>query len=323
MAQNWFATIALLSWPMVALWLYRSRPIGLATIWTILGALLLLPVGAVIKFEGIPQFDKISIPNLAALIGCILVTRRPFRFWSGFGLTEVLLVMYLIGPFVTAELNTDVIYIGKTVLPAESHYDALSDVVRQLLFLLPFFMGRQLLRSSADNVEILRVLVIAGLLYSFLILFELRMGPQLGYLIYGYQAQQHFPIFSRRRISAGRLHGTPPTAIVLYDDDHHRSGCILANANSRNAISSNYHHCLPVWHFVVLQERGSYCLRCHLAAFGPMDKTQVSASRRTGPDCYMFTLSSPPDYQYFSDQLFERSGGADQPRTCNISKAAL
>ena len=188
MAQNWFATVALLSWPMVALWLYKSRPVGLATIWTILGAQLLLPVGALIKFEGIPQFDKISIPNIAALIGCILVTRRPLRFWSGFGLPEVFLVMYLVGPFVTAELNTDVINIGKLVLPAESQYDALSDVVRQFLFLLPFFMGRQLLKSSADHVEILRALVIAGLLYSLLILFELRMGPQLSYLIYGYQA---------------------------------------------------------------------------------------------------------------------------------------
>ena len=173
---------------MVALWLYKSRPVGLATIWTILGAYLLLPVGALIKFEGIPQFDKISIPNLAALIGCILVTRRSLRFWSGFGLPEVLLVMFFVGPFVTAELNTDVIYIGKLVLPAESHYDALSDVVREFLFLLPFFIGRQLLKSSDDHLEILRVLVIAGLLYSLLILFELRMGPQLSYLIYGYQA---------------------------------------------------------------------------------------------------------------------------------------
>jgi hypothetical protein len=44
----------------------------------------------------------------------------------------------------------------------ESHYDALSAVVSQLLFLLPFFFGRQLLRSSADNERILHVLVIVS-----------------------------------------------------------------------------------------------------------------------------------------------------------------
>ena len=60
-AQNWFATLALLAWPFVALWLYQTRPVNQATLWTILGGYLLLPVGASIKIaEGIPQLDKIS-----------------------------------------------------------------------------------------------------------------------------------------------------------------------------------------------------------------------------------------------------------------------
>jgi hypothetical protein len=95
--------------------------------------------------------------------------------------------MFLTAPFITAELNTDVIYIANRTLTAESHYDALSAIVGQLVVLLPFFMGRQLLRNSADNVEIMRILVIGGLLYSLPILFELRMGPQLSYLIYSWQ----------------------------------------------------------------------------------------------------------------------------------------
>src|ERR1035441_5671909 len=122
MTPNWLSTVVLLSWPLVTLWLYLTRPIGQATLLTILGALLLLPSGASIKFEGIPQFDKISIPNVAAFIGCIMITGRPLRLWRGFGLIEVLLVMYLVGPFVTAELNTDVIPIANITLNAESHY---------------------------------------------------------------------------------------------------------------------------------------------------------------------------------------------------------
>jgi hypothetical protein len=82
-AQNWFATLALLAWPFVALWLYQTRPVNQATLWTILGAYLLLPVGASIKLaEGIPQLDKTSIPNLAAFVGCLLIKR--LRFWNGF-----------------------------------------------------------------------------------------------------------------------------------------------------------------------------------------------------------------------------------------------
>ena len=87
-AQNWFATLALLAWPFVALYLYNTRPVNQATLWTILGGYLLLPVGASVKLaEGIPQLDKISIPSLAALAGCFFFIRRPLRFskriWSG------------------------------------------------------------------------------------------------------------------------------------------------------------------------------------------------------------------------------------------------
>jgi hypothetical protein len=47
-------------------------------------------------------------------------------------------------------------------------------------------LGRQFLRSSEDNVDVLRVLVIAGLAYSLPMLFEVRMSPQLHTWIYGY-----------------------------------------------------------------------------------------------------------------------------------------
>jgi hypothetical protein len=190
-AQNWLATLALLAWPVVALWLYKTRPVNEATIWTILGGYLLLPVGAGIKIaEGIPQLDKISIPALAALAGCFIFARRHLRFWNGFGLTEVLLLIFLIGPFVTSELNTDPVLSGPVLLPGVGSYDGLSAIVSQLLFVLPFFLGRQLLKSTADLEEILRTLVVAGLLYSLPILFEIRMSPQLHLWFYGYSPSQ-------------------------------------------------------------------------------------------------------------------------------------
>ena len=117
LAQNWFATLALLAWPFIALWLYRTRPVSQATLWTILGGYLLLPVGASVKLaEGIPQLDKISVPALAALVGCFFFARRPLRFCNGFGLAEVLLLTYLISPFVTSELNNDPVLSGAVVI---------------------------------------------------------------------------------------------------------------------------------------------------------------------------------------------------------------
>ena len=183
---NWFAPFAIVAWPMVAFILYRIRPLNQATLWTILGGQLLLPAHYSIKFAGVPPFDKVTIPNLAALIGCMLVLRSPPRLWYRFGLPEVLLLMLMIGPFITAELNTDPIVYRAIVLPPETHYDALSHVVGQLIFLIPFFLGRQLLRNSEDQEQVLRVLVAAGLIYSLPILFEIRMSPQLHSWVYGY-----------------------------------------------------------------------------------------------------------------------------------------
>jgi hypothetical protein len=187
MTQTWFATLALLSWPALALWLYRTQRASIATLWTILGAQLWLPVGAVVKIGPmIPALDKTSIPNLSALVGCALVGRQARFLSARFGLAEILLLMSAIGPFITSELNGDDIIVGHTFLPSVGHYEALSAAVNQLLFLLPFLLGRQILRTETENADILRVLVIAGLIYSLPILFEIRMSPQLHLWLYGY-----------------------------------------------------------------------------------------------------------------------------------------
>lgn len=185
--QTWIATIVLLAWPVVVLWLYHSLPATKATVWSILASYMVLPVGASIKLaEGIPQLDKVSIPALSALAGCVIFAKRPMRFWNGFGLPEILLLMFLIGPFITSTMNTDAVTSGSVVLPGLSAYDGLSASVSQFLFILPFFLGRRLLGTAPDVEEILRALVIGGLLYSLLMLFEIRMSPQLHYWLYGY-----------------------------------------------------------------------------------------------------------------------------------------
>jgi hypothetical protein len=183
---NLFAYIVLLSWPAVAMYLYLTRSIAQATIWTILGAYLLLPVGTEIKFAMIPPIDKATVATLSALIGCLMVSRRPLRFWRGYGLVKILLLVFLFSPFITASFNTDQLVFGNEVLPAESLYDAGSISIGQCILVIPFILGRNILRSSTDTREILRALVLAGLLYSLPILFEVRMSPQLNIWIYGY-----------------------------------------------------------------------------------------------------------------------------------------
>lgn len=183
---NWVAYFGLLIWPLVAFYLYSTLPIPKATLWTILGAFLLLPVDAEIKFAGIPAFDKGSIPNLAAIICCTFIAGRLPRVLNGFGVAESLLVIFLVGPFVTSSLNSDPIQIGQTVLPGVGSYDALSTAVSHFIFITPFFLGREFLRRAENTAEIMKSLAVAGLAYSLPMLFEIRMSPQLSTWIYGY-----------------------------------------------------------------------------------------------------------------------------------------
>lgn len=186
MNLNVTTTTALLAWPIVAIWLYKTLPVGRATLWTILGGYMLLPVRAEIKFAMIPQFDKDSIPTLVALAACIVVLRKPIRLWTRFGLAEVFILTLLLSPFITSQLNGDDVVSGGRMLPGVDTYDAGSAVIAQMIVLIPFLIGRQILRSEADTEDILRVLVLAGLAYSILMLFEVRMSPQLHTWVYGY-----------------------------------------------------------------------------------------------------------------------------------------
>jgi len=185
MTGNWFAIFALLFWPVVAGALYQLKPAPLATVWTVLGAYLLLPTDFAIKFEMIPAFDKNSIPGICALIGCMLSKVHDARPVNRSRSADVLIVVYVISPVVSSILNNDPIVLRDLVLPGVNIYDGISATLSQFLFFLPFLLARKFLREPSDFITVLRALVVAGLFYSLPALFEIRMSPQLSGWIYG------------------------------------------------------------------------------------------------------------------------------------------
>lgn len=145
-----------------------------------------LPVGTKVDLPMIPPLGKESIPALAAFLGCRFIAGRRIPFWGQRGWISWLLLLFILGPFVTAELNGDAIFIGGHRLPPMEHYDAVSAVINQLIIITPFFLGRQLFRTVEDHALLFRILILAGLFYSLLMLFEVRMSPQLHRWLYGY-----------------------------------------------------------------------------------------------------------------------------------------
>lgn len=184
---NLVAGLVILAWPLVALYLFASKPVSKAVLWTILGALLLLPNGVAIKLDMIPALDKNSVPNVCVFVGCWALAshRDSFR---GFRLTELLAAVLIFSPFLTSIYNSDTVVIGPTVLPGVGVYDAISAILAQVLFFLSFFVGRRFLSDAKDTENCLRALVIVSLIYSLPMLFEVRMSPQLAEWIYGFRA---------------------------------------------------------------------------------------------------------------------------------------
>ena len=183
---NTFAILVLWLWPLAAIAFFSSKPVVPATLWTILAADLFLPFGTSFKFTMIPELDKFSIPTFCALVGCMVVTKRRLQLSNNFGFTEVLSFTFLGSPLITSLLNGDTLFYGSTVLPGVGIYDGLSAVLAQFVTLIPFLIGRQFVRNPRDLQLILETLVLAGLIYSIPLLFEIRFSPQLHYWVYGY-----------------------------------------------------------------------------------------------------------------------------------------
>ena len=90
--------------------------------------------------------------------------------------------MFLIGAFLTVVTNQDPIWLAGRVLPGLSLYDALSDTVKAVINIVPFLIGWQYLADAKTHRDLLKALFVAGLAYSLLMLFEVRMSPQPAHL---------------------------------------------------------------------------------------------------------------------------------------------
>ncbi len=183
---NWIAYAAIGLWPILAILMYKIRPVTVATFWTIVGGHMFLPVGTSVDLPMIPPLGKESIPALAALVGCWIIKGKQIPVLGKKGLVRWLLLLFMVEPFMTAELNGMPFFVGGLQLPGMTHYDALSAVINQFIVMIPLFIGRQIFRTYDSQLLLFKMLVIAGLWYSLLILFEIRMSPQLHTWIYGY-----------------------------------------------------------------------------------------------------------------------------------------
>lgn len=183
---NPLAYFMLAIWPVFAWFLYQRLDPARALIWVILGGYMLLPPVIAIDLPMVPDFDKYSIPNLAAAAAVVFLLKDRFSLWPQSWLMRGLIILYVAGPFGTVLVNSAPLYFEQATIPALRLYDSLALVANQMITLFPFFLARKYLATDQGLRAVIVALVVAGLIYSVPMLFESRMSPQLNLRIYGY-----------------------------------------------------------------------------------------------------------------------------------------
>jgi hypothetical protein len=186
-SPNLLAYAVLLAWPFVVWWLYNRLDMARALIWTVLGAYMFLPPRTVINFPVVPDFDKDTLPVFAAALITTFHLHKRLQILPESWIARILLVLFVVAPFVTVLTNADPIPIvfGDDITGMRL-YDSVAVVATQALYVLPMFLARRDLATPEAMRDLLRALVVAGLIYSVPMILEARLSPQLNRWIYGY-----------------------------------------------------------------------------------------------------------------------------------------
>ncbi len=167
---------------------FSQLPAPRAVLAVLLGTVLFLP--ELLQFDAplIPTLDKLTLPALCIFCGVYLGARPKFRSAKpGHGIDRLMLLS-LVALAGTIFTNQDTLHYGPKTIQGQGPYDLVSFSLSMALHtFVPFLVGRTMFRTSSDARDLLKALVIAFLIYSPLILFELKMSPQLHSWIYGYR----------------------------------------------------------------------------------------------------------------------------------------
>lgn len=178
--------ISLLGWTPIVLLLFLALKPRRAVIVSFIAAWLFLPVNVPdsLFIRGLPELDKMTVTCLAVMLGTLifdkgrLLTFRPKRF-------DIPMILWCIVPLFASLTNTDSTVWGHPPID-NPVYDGLSESLKQsVTWGLPYLIGRVYFTDAGALRELAIGIFIGGLVYIPLCLFELKMSPQLHFLLYG------------------------------------------------------------------------------------------------------------------------------------------
>ncbi len=184
---NALAFVALILWPVATLVFFRRLPPGRALIASLLVAYLFLPPPpAGVDPPLMLPLTKETIPSLAAFLAFLVVVRDWRALIPEGRVVRVLLALFILLPVPTVLTNPEPVYFEGFGLPGLRLREALGMMINQAILVMPFLMARALLSGEAALRDVALAFVIAGVVYTFPMLIEIRLSPQLNTWIYGY-----------------------------------------------------------------------------------------------------------------------------------------
>jgi hypothetical protein len=185
-SPNLLATLALALYPLFILGLFLKYRPGIAVLWSLVIAELLLP--PLYQLPISPSWlDKWTIPALTVGLLSALWAPGQLRRARPFRGVEAIFLFGLLAYLMAFLTNRAPLKYGPRMVAAQTAQDLLGDSLR--FFLDPwiaFFLGRAFFKTSRDLRDLYRILAVSFLAFSLLILFEVRMSPVLNQKIYGY-----------------------------------------------------------------------------------------------------------------------------------------
>ncbi|MEO1618568.1 MAG: O-antigen ligase domain-containing protein [Planctomycetota bacterium] len=165
--------LALFGWIPVVLTLYSLLPARLATGIAFAAGWCFLPMASY-PLPGLPDYSKMFATAIGSLVGLaiyhpgMLTSLRPRAF-------DLAALTWCLCP------------LGSSLSNGLGVYDGVSAVVHQTItWGLPYLIGRAVYRKTEDLVPLATSILICGVLYVPLCLWEIRMSPQLHAKLYGY-----------------------------------------------------------------------------------------------------------------------------------------
>ena len=135
---------------------------------------LLLPSRVGFNPVGLPLYSKFEAISLGVILGC-LIFEWPRLARLRWHILDVAVLIACVSPAATSLTN------------GLGPHDALSEVYGNfLLWGVPYLMGRAFFGNLVDIRTLILGLFIAGLLFSLLCIWEIRMSPQLQRWVYGF-----------------------------------------------------------------------------------------------------------------------------------------